>query len=85
MITHRIEETVAADYIYVMDDGEVALSGKPIEIYPQVEKLEALGLESLLSYKVIRSLDLMQIEELSKRLYTIDDAADMIRKNCIMM
>lgn len=80
MITHRIEETVAADYIYVMDDGEVALSGKPIEIYPQVEKLEALGLESLLAYKVIRSLDLMQKEELSKRLYTIDDAADMIRK-----
>lgn len=80
MITHRIEETVAADYIYVMDDGEVALSGKPVDIYPQVEKLEALGLESLLSYKVIRSLDLMQIEEPSKRLYTIDDAADMIRK-----
>lgn len=80
MITHRIEETVAADYIYVMDDGEVALSGKPVDIYPQVEKLEALGLESLLSYKVIRSLDLMEIEELSKRLYTIDDAADMMRK-----
>lgn len=80
MITHRIEETVAADYIYVMDDGEVALSGKPIEIYPQVEKLEALGLESLLAYKVIRSLDLIQKEELFKRLYTIDDAADMIRR-----
>ncbi len=80
MITHRIEETVAADYIYVMDDGEVALSGKPVDIYPQVEKLEALGLESLLAYKVIRSLDLMQIEEHSKRLYTIGDAADMIRK-----
>ncbi len=45
-----------------------------------MEKLETLGLESLLSYKVIRSLDLMQIEEHSKRLYTIDDAADMIRK-----
>lgn len=56
MITHRMEETVRADQIYVMDDGNVELMGAPYEIYPQVEKLEQLGLDSLLSYKLLHEL-----------------------------
>ena len=56
MITHRMEETVRADQIYVMDDGNVELVGAPYEIYPQVEKLEQLGLDSLLSYKLLHEL-----------------------------
>lgn len=56
MITHRMEETVRADQIYVMDDGNVELIGAPYEIYPQVEKLEQLGLDSLLPYKLLREL-----------------------------
>lgn len=56
MITHRMEETVRADQIYVMDDGNVELIGTPYEIYPQVEKLEQLGLDSLLPYKLLHEL-----------------------------
>ena len=56
MITHRMEETVRADQIYVMDDGNVELVGAPYEIYPEVEKLEQLGLDSLLSYKLLHEL-----------------------------
>lgn len=56
MITHRMEETVRADQIYVMDDGNVELMGAPCEIYPQVEKLEQLGLDSLLPYKLLHEL-----------------------------
>ena len=56
MITHRMEETVRADQIYVMDDGNVELMGEPYEIYPQVEKLEQLGLDSLLPYKLLHEL-----------------------------
>ena len=56
MITHRMEETVRADQIYVMNDGNVELIGAPYEIYPQVEKLEQLGLESLLPYKILNEL-----------------------------
>lgn len=56
MITHRMEETVRADQIYVMDDGNVELVGAPYEIYPQVKKLEQLGLDSLLSYKLLHEL-----------------------------
>lgn len=56
MITHRMKETVRADQIYVMDDGNVELMGAPYEIYPQVEKLEQLGLDSLLPYKLLHEL-----------------------------
>ena len=39
-----------------MDDGNVELIGAPYEIYPQVEKLEQLGLDSLLPYKLLHEL-----------------------------
>ena len=63
MITHRMEETVRADQIYVMDDGNVELVGAPYEIYPQVEKLEQLGLDSLLSYKLLHELKIVYSDD----------------------
>lgn len=45
-ITHYMEETVDADYIYVMNDGNIAMQGEPREIFCQVEKLKSLGLEA---------------------------------------
>ena len=63
MITHRMEETVRADQIYVMDDGNVELMGAPYEIYPQVEKLEQLGLDSLLPYKLLHELKVVYSDD----------------------
>lgn len=63
MITHRMEETVRADQIYVMDDGNVELMGVPYEIYPQVEKLEQLGLDSLLPYKLLHELKVVYSDD----------------------
>ena len=63
MITHRMEETVRADQIYVMDDGNVELIGAPYEIYPQVEKLEQLGLDSLLPYKLLHELKVVYSDD----------------------
>ena len=40
-ITHYMEETVDADYIYVMNDGNIAMQGEPREIFCQVEKLKS--------------------------------------------
>lgn len=45
LITHYMEEAVDADRIIVMDDGKVALSGKPKEVFSKAEKLIELGLE----------------------------------------
>ena len=43
-ITHFMEETLDADYIYVMHKGEIALQGTPKEIFSHGTQLYALGL-----------------------------------------
>lgn len=40
MITHYMEEAVLADYVYVIDNGKVLTSGKPYEVFSQVELLK---------------------------------------------
>ena len=40
LITHYMEEVVDADYVYVMDAGEVVMKGIPREIFSQVGKLK---------------------------------------------
>ena len=40
LITHYMEEVVDADYVYVMDHGEVVMKGTPREIFSQVGTLK---------------------------------------------
>ena len=40
LITHYMEEVVQADKVFVMDKGEVVMSGTPREVFSQVEELE---------------------------------------------
>ncbi|MBQ8280175.1 MAG: energy-coupling factor transporter ATPase [Roseburia sp.] len=40
LITHYMEEVVDADYVYVMDRGEVVMKGTPREVFSQVGKLK---------------------------------------------
>ena len=40
LITHYMEEVVDADYVYVMDQGEVVMKGTPKEVFSQVGKLK---------------------------------------------
>lgn len=44
LITHYMEEVVDVDRIFVMDQGQVVMSGLPREIFKQVEKLKDLHL-----------------------------------------
>ena len=44
-ITHYMEEAAMADYLYVIDQGKVALSGTPREVFSQVERMKELGLD----------------------------------------
>jgi energy-coupling factor transport system ATP-binding protein len=45
LITHYMEEAIGADYIYVMEEGQVAFEGKPREVFKQVEAMKAIGLD----------------------------------------
>ncbi len=44
-ITHYMEEVVSADRVYVLDDGVVALTGTPREIFKEKNLMKSLGLE----------------------------------------
>ena len=45
LITHYMEEVLEADRIFVMDQGEIALSGSPAEVFSQAELLKQLHLD----------------------------------------
>ena len=46
LITHYMDEAAQADRIIVMNDGEIAMEGTPSEIFPQVERLRSMGLDT---------------------------------------
>lgn len=56
LITHYMEETIHADKVFVMDQGQIAMEGTPKEIFSQVEKLKSLRLDvpqvTLLAYEL---------------------------------
>lgn len=43
-ITHEMDEVVHADQVIVMDQGQIVMTGKPGEIFPQRNKLYEIGL-----------------------------------------
>ena len=44
LITHHMDECIHADRVIVISDGELALQGKPEEVFAQVETMRQLGL-----------------------------------------
>jgi energy-coupling factor transport system ATP-binding protein len=45
LITHFMEEALRADRVVVMNEGRIVLEGTPQEVFCQMEKLKALGLD----------------------------------------
>ncbi len=45
LITHYMDEAVRGDRVYVIDDGQVVMQGRPKEIFSQVERLQQYGLD----------------------------------------
>lgn len=45
IITHYMSEAATADYLIVMDEGRIAMTGTPRDVFRQVEKVRALGLD----------------------------------------
>jgi energy-coupling factor transporter ATPase len=62
-ITHNMEEVLAADWAYVMDDGHIVISGKPSEIFDKVALIKSLGLDvpthTDIAHQVADRLDMM--------------------------
>ena len=45
LITHYMVEAAQADMIYVMDDGKIAMSGTPRQVFSKIDEVRALGLD----------------------------------------
>jgi energy-coupling factor transport system ATP-binding protein len=45
LITHYMEEVVNADYVYVMEKGQIIMDGTPREIFSRVDELKAHRLD----------------------------------------
>ena len=45
LITHYMEEVVEADYVYVMENGQVIMDGTPRDIFARVDELKAHRLD----------------------------------------
>jgi len=56
LITHYMEEAVFADRVIVIDSGKIEMEGTPMEIFPQVERLKALGLDTPQSTELLYQL-----------------------------
>lgn len=59
LITHYMEEVTDADYVYVMDAGNIVMQGDPRSIFSEVERLKSYRLDvpqiTLLAYELKRS------------------------------
>lgn len=44
LITHRMEEAMLGDRVVVLNDGEIALEGEPIDVFTKVQFLRDIGL-----------------------------------------
>ncbi len=76
-ITHFMDEAVYADRVIVMEDGKIALEGKPKDVFSKVEKLKELGLDvpgvTLLSHSLNKeginiSKDILTVDEMVSEL-----------------
>lgn len=45
LITHHMNEVIDADRLIIMSDGKIEMDGKPAEVFAQVERLRATGLD----------------------------------------
>lgn len=55
-ITHYMEEVLAADRVAVINDGEIAITGTPAEIFSRIKEIKAMGLEIPLAAYIAEKL-----------------------------
>lgn len=46
LITHYMDEAVQAGRVVVVDHGKIRMQGAPAQVFPQVQKLKGLGLDT---------------------------------------
>ena len=73
-ITHFMEEAAQADRLVVMDKGKIAMEGTPRQVFSQVDKVQALGLEVPEMMKLAAELRAAGVN-LPQGIMTVDEMA----------
>lgn len=78
LITHYMEEAENADRVIVMNDGVIIEDGKPREIFKNVEKLKAVGLDVPQTTELLYELKLNGFN-VNTNVISIEEAAEEIK------
>ena len=76
-ITHHMDEAINADRLVVIDEGKVVIDGAPGNVFSNVEKLEAIGLEVPEVSKILFNLAKYN-DKIDTSILDIDRAAEEI-------
>ena len=85
LITHYMDEAVQADRVIVVDSGHISMEGAPRDIFPQVDRLVDLGLDTPQSTYLIYMLNKLGLDFNPRVLNDKECAEELIRrlkKNC---
>ena len=75
-ITHFMDEAVQADRVVVMDSGRIALEGTPREVFVQVDRVRALGLDVPEMMRLSQDLRAAGVKGLSGQAMTVEEMAE---------
>ncbi len=81
LITHHMEEAVGADCVYVVDQGKVACSGTPGEVFQKTELLRACRLDVPQITQIAQSLSQAGVR-VAKDTLTVDGLAKQLLELC---
>ena len=76
-ITHFMDEAAQADRIVVMEDGKIAMTGTPPEVFSEIEALKAIGLDVPHCAEIAHRLRLSGID-LPDGILTIDELVEAV-------
>lgn len=85
LITHYMDEAVQADRVIVVDSGHISMEGTPRDIFPQVDRLVDLGLDTPQSTYLIYMLNKLGLDFNPRVLNDKECAEELIKrlkKNC---
>ena len=85
LITHYMDEAVQADRVIVVDSGHISMEGAPRDIFPQVDRLVDLGLDTPQSTYLIYMLNKLGLDFNPRGLNDKECAEELIKrlkKNC---
>ena len=85
LITHYMDEAVQADRVIVVDSGHISMEGAPRDIFPQVDRLVDLGLDTPQSTYLIYMINKLGLDFNPRVLNDKECAEELIKrlkKNC---